>query len=150
MTTVTPTTRRLLGVLALAAVLALIPSIAEAKVRVYNNLATSFCLDSNAAGRAYTHRCNGGRFQKWNVTGGARVQLNNVSTNRCLDSNAKARVYTLRCNGGRFQHWQVIYNKNGTRTFRNVATRLCLDSNTKQRLYTHRCNGGSFQKWRVG
>src|SRR5215207_2051551 len=63
------------GIAALTAFLALIPSTAQASVRRYNNLATSFCLDSNAAGNVYTHGCNAGAFQRWNVTGGNAVQL---------------------------------------------------------------------------
>ena len=140
----------LAGIAALAAFLALMPSTAQAKVRVYKNLATSFCLDSNATGRVYTHGCNGGAFQRWNVTGGNAVQLKNVRTGRCLDSNTARRVYTLRCNGGSFQRWRPIYNAGGTRTFKNVATGVCVDSNTARRVYTHGCNGGSFQKWRTG
>jgi len=138
------------GIAALTAFLALIPSTAQASVRRYNNLATSFCLDSNAAGNVYTHGCNAGAFQRWNVTGGNAVQLKNVRTGRCLDSNTARKVYTLPCNGGNFQRWQVIYNAGGTRTFKNVSTGFCLDSNTARRVYTHGCNGGSFQKWRVG
>jgi Ricin-type beta-trefoil lectin domain len=156
MTVDTPNFRR--GVLvavaavlvALTAWLALNPSPAQAGVRKYKNLATGFCLDSNLAGKAYTHNCNAGAFQRWNVTGGKTVRLKNVRTGRCLDSNTRQQAYTLPCNGGNFQRWRVFYNANGTRTFKNVSTGFCLDSNTRQRLYTHRCNGGSFQKWRLG
>ena len=135
---------------AVAASIALLPSDAQAGVRVYKNLATGFCLDSNAKGKAYTHGCNGGAFQHWNVTGGKVVQLKNVRTKRCLDSNTRRQVYTLPCNGGNFQHWRVFYNANGTRTFKNVSTGFCLDSNTRRQVYTHGCNKGSFQKWSRG
>jgi serine/threonine-protein kinase len=156
MTVHTPNIRRhilvavVAGLAALTAWLALTPSPAQASVRKYKNLATSFCLDSNLAGKAYTHACNAGAFQRWNVTGGATVVLKNVRTGRCLDSNTRRQVYTLPCNGGNFQHWRVFHNANGTRTFRNVSTKFCLDSNTARRLYTHACNGGSFQKWSLG
>jgi hypothetical protein len=135
------------GIAALATLLALIPSNAQASVRVYKNLATSFCLDSNLKGKVYTHGCNGGAFQRWNVTGGNAVQLKNVRTGRCLDSNTRRQVYTLPCNGGNFQRWTVFYNAGGTRTFKNVSTGFCLDSNTRRQVYTHGCNKGSFQKW---
>jgi serine/threonine-protein kinase len=156
MTVDTPSIRRhvlvavVAGLAALTAWLALTPSPAQASVRKYKNLATGFCLDSNLAGKAYTHGCNAGAFQRWNVTGGATVVLKNVRTGRCLDSNTRRQVYTLPCNGGNFQRWRVFYNANGTRTFRNVSTKFCLDSNTARRLYTHACNGGSFQKWSLG
>jgi hypothetical protein len=156
MTVHTPSMRRhiqvavVAGLAALTAFLALTPSPAQAGVRKYKNLATSFCLDSNPAGKVYTHGCNAGAFQRWNVTGGTTVQLKNVRTGRCLDSNTRRQVYTLRCNGGNFQRWRVFYNANGTRTFRNVSTKFCLDSNTARRVYTHGCNKGAFQKWRLG
>ena|SRR6266545_2071797 len=133
----------LAGIAALATFVALIPSTAQANVRVYKNLATSFCLDSNAAGSVYTHGCNGGAFQRWNVTGGSAVQLKNVRTGRCLDSNTARKVYTLPCNGGNFQHWQVIRNAGETRTFKNVSTGFCLDSNTRRGASTHTAATGA-------
>ncbi|MGV1010114.1 MAG: hypothetical protein ACOYBY_16155 [Dermatophilaceae bacterium] len=34
---------------------------------VYINKATNLCLDSDASGRGYTLRCNGGEFQRWHI-----------------------------------------------------------------------------------
>ena len=113
MTTDTPSFRRhiqvavVAGLAALTALMALSPSPAQASVRKYRNLATSFCLDGNAAGKVYTHGCNAGAFQRWNVTGGATVVLKNVRTGRCLDSNTRRQVYTHGCNGGSFQKWSL-------------------------------------------
>ncbi|WP_265566174.1 RICIN domain-containing protein [Streptomyces hygroscopicus] len=50
------------------------------------------CLDSNYNGSLYILPCNGGSFQRWNVTSYApdvnnyysRVQIQNVRTGRCL------------------------------------------------------------------
>jgi hypothetical protein len=130
----------------LVAIGVVVPSTAQAVTRTYKNLATGFCLDSNKKGQAYTHGCNGGGFQKWNVAGTSVVTFKNVATGLCLDSNTRRLVYTKGCNGGSFQKWRVTY-AGGNRVFKNLATSFCLDSNTKRRLYTHGCNGGSFQKW---
>ena len=120
-------------------------------VRVYANVQTGLCLDSNARGRGYTLTCNGGSFQKWYAlaVSATDVTLTNAATRRCLDSNAKGRAYTLACNGGPFQRWEVTINADTTRTFRNRATRRCLDSNAAGTLYTLACNGGRYQRWRL-
>jgi hypothetical protein len=130
----------------LAAIGVGVPSTAQAATKTYKNLATGFCLDSNTRGKAYTHDCNGGSFQKWNVSGASVVTLKNLATGFCLDSNTRRLVYTKGCNGGSFQKWRVAY-QGGNRVFKNLATGYCLDSNTRKLLYAHACNGGSFQKW---
>lgn len=140
----------LASTVAIAAWLAVNAAPAHATIRVYKNLATGYCLDSNAGGRVYTLWCNRGSFQKWNVTGANTVTLRNLATGRCLDSNAARQVYTLGCNGGSYQRWRVTYNRDGSRTFRNLATGYCLDSNAARVVYTHPCNGGSYQRWRLG
>jgi len=113
----------------------------------YQNLATGFCLDSNANGQVYTLGCNGGSYQKWVVTSnGATRIFKNLATGFCLDSNANGQVYTLGCNGGSYQKW-VVTSSGATRIFKNLATGFCLDSNAERRVYTLGCNGGSYQKW---
>ena len=118
--------------------------------RTYRNLATGYCLDSNAARAVYTLGCNGGSYQKWDVSGtDSATVFRNLATGFCLDSNTDGRVYTLRCNGGSFQKWRVYrYSDGVTMRFRNVATGRCLDSNAARAVYTLACNGGSYQKWR--
>ena len=154
--------KRLLTVLTLAIVLlgGLLPATASAKslelrpaawaAQTYQNLATGYCLDSNANQDVYTHDCNSGSYQNWYVGHNwwsGTVTLQDVATGYCLDSNANQDVYTLGCNGGSYQNWYVWYNWDGTRTLRNMATGYCLDSNANQDVYTHNCNGGSYQKW---
>lgn len=39
--------------------------VASKSPETYKNLATGYCLDSNAARQVYTHICNGGSYQKW-------------------------------------------------------------------------------------
>ncbi len=118
--------------------------------RTFQNLATSFCLDSNSAGQVYTLDCNGGDFQKWTVGTtefATAVTFRDAATGRCLDSDAARRVYTLACNVGSYQKWQVTRNNYGTYSFRNLATGFCLDSNAARQVYTLDCNGGSYQRW---
>jgi len=54
------------GSAVVASVLAVaMTSVAANNVETYKNLATGFCLDSNAARQVYTHGCNKGSYQKW-------------------------------------------------------------------------------------
>jgi serine/threonine-protein kinase len=111
---------------------------------VVKDVATGFCLDSNANKQAYTHDCNGGSYQKWTVSNG--TTLKDLATGFCLDSNANKQVYTHDCNGGSYQKWTLGKSARGT-TLKNLATGFCLDSNANRQLYTHDCNGGSYQQW---
>ncbi|GGK03598.1 hypothetical protein GCM10010123_36910 [Pilimelia anulata] len=121
-------------------------SAAAPSVQTFKNVATGFCLDSNAAKQAYTHGCNGGNYQKWDVQSSGGVVLKNVATGFCLDSNAAKQAYTHACNGGSYQKWTVL-RRGGDVGFKNVATGFCLDSNAAKQLYTHACNGGNYQWW---
>jgi hypothetical protein len=117
---------------------------ARAPEAVLKNVATGFCLDSNANKQAYTHDCNGGSYQKWTVSSG--TTLKDLATGFCLDSNANKQAYTHDCNGGSYQKWTLSRGTHGT-TLKNLATGFCLDSNANKQLYTHDCNGGSYQQW---
>lgn len=125
-----------------------VPASASAETRapdaVIKDVATGFCLDSNANKQAYTHDCNGGSYQKWTISNG--TTLKDVATGFCLDSNANKQVYTHDCNGGSYQKWILGKGAHGT-TLKNLATGFCLDSNANRQLYTHDCNGGSYQQW---
>lgn len=123
-------------------------SVAASNPETYKNLATGFCLDSNAARQVYTLGCNGGSYQKWTVkvVGSNRI-LKNLATGYCLDSNAARQVYTHGCNNGSYQKWTIIRTGSNI-TFKNLATGYCLDSNAARQVYTLGCNGGSYQKWR--
>jgi hypothetical protein len=124
------------------------PASASAETRapdaVLKNVATGFCLDSNANKQVYTLGCNGGSYQKWTVTNG--TTLKDLATGFCLDSNANKQVYTHDCNGGSYQKWTLGRGSHGT-TLKNLATGFCLDSNANRQVYTHDCNGGSYQEW---
>ncbi|MFF0487355.1 ricin-type beta-trefoil lectin domain protein [Streptomyces sp. NPDC004435] len=66
-----------------------------------------YCLDSNAAGKVYMLRCNGGNYQKWQeVYASAGWKYKNVATGRYLDNRSNS-VYTEPANGGLNQVWKV-------------------------------------------
>jgi Ricin-type beta-trefoil lectin domain-like len=116
----------------------------------FNNLATSFCLDSNPSREVYTHVCNGGAYQKWGVKNNndGTITLQDLATSYCLETNTQNEVHTWDCSGGPYQKWRVQDNNDGTTSFVNPATSFCLDSNASNQVYTHVCNGGPYQRWR--
>jgi Ricin-type beta-trefoil lectin domain len=125
------------------------PVQAQQEIRPLENLATGFCLDSNADGDVYTLECtDDNNFQLWTVGSGFST-LENFATGRCLDSNADGDVYTLECTDDNdFQLWNRFDVADGI-VFQNLATGRCLDSNTDGDVYTLECtDNNSFQKWR--
>ncbi|CAF3918175.1 unnamed protein product [Rotaria sp. Silwood1] len=108
------------------------------------NAQTDLILDSNDAGKAYTHIRNGGAYQVWHIinTNDNCINLKSDVTGLFLDSNGNGDVYTLPGNGGAYQRWTF----DGLRII-NVATGRALDSNYAGNLYTLEPNRGNFQNW---
>lgn len=77
--------------------------------RLYKNVATGTCLDSNASGNVYLRSCStGNNFQNWQLVsrGGSFYALRNRATGRCLDSSFSGNVYTTSCaSSNAYQHW---------------------------------------------
>ncbi|HET9254696.1 MAG TPA: ricin-type beta-trefoil lectin domain protein [Pseudonocardiaceae bacterium] len=101
------------GALAATLLAICVPSSASAEVQAappaVKNVATSFCLDSNAGKQVYTLGCNGGAYQQWILSPGRfGTVLKDTATGFCLDSNANRQVYTLDCNGGSYQQWSGV------------------------------------------
>lgn len=64
---------------------------------VNGNIHASFCLDSNAAGNAYTLWCNGSDNQNWLViqrATGSALLLQNLETRRYLYQNSSGLYST--------------------------------------------------------
>ncbi len=110
------------------------------EARIFKDVATGKCLDSNSAERVYTLNCNGGNYQNWEWNSDQTIR--NVATGKCLDSNGDT-TYTKGCNGGAYQKWLG----SNSLEVKNLATGHCLDSNVNGQVYPKTCNGGSYQKW---
>ncbi|MBY8846227.1 ricin-type beta-trefoil lectin domain protein [Streptomyces sp. SP2-10] len=123
-------------------------------LRGWKNVATGYCLDSNAAGDVYTRPCSSGvnNFQRWKVslTGAVEdyrfFELQNYATGLCLESNVWNAVYTHACTRGNNQTWVSGKLDHGY-IFTNNATNKVLDSNADRKVYTHDYNAGNFQQW---
>jgi serine/threonine-protein kinase len=122
---------------------------------------TRRCLDSNAAGAAYTNLCQwpGNHYQDWTITEWEAFyptgvpydffSLKDRATGRCLDSNAAGALYTSTCQapGNAYQRWYRTVGYLSGSLLSDGATGLCLDSNDAGNAYTHVCNGGRYQQW---
>jgi hypothetical protein len=119
--------------------------------RLFRNVSTGFCLESDTGHVIITHTCDGAPQQSWHVHfdhtdyGG---NIMNYWNGVCLDSNGSGRVYGNPCTGhNSYQEW--VFQSNGHAwQIKNVATGLCLDSNTARQVYTRRCEPqNNFQRW---
>jgi Ricin-type beta-trefoil lectin domain len=124
----------------------------------FYDVATGRCLDSNAAGNAYTNPCQapGNTYQDWRIYTWAEnfpdgteyfFSFQDDATGRCLDSNSAGNLYTNPCQapGNTYQTWWSTE----TSSFFDGATGRCLDSNSTGNAYTLPCNGGLYQYWDV-
>jgi Ricin-type beta-trefoil lectin domain len=118
----------------------------------WNDYQTLRCLDSNAAGVAYTNPCwNPDNYQLWAIYeteySGA-LTFNDDATGLCLDSNYSGNVYTDSCNGDNtYQNW-TLGGEGPAYTIQDYQTGLCLDSNGSGSVYTDPCNwNNAYQNW---
>lgn len=115
------------------------------------HIQNGYCLDSNSSFDVYMLPCNGGNFQKWNVTlqdepcgDGAcypQITLQDVATGYCLDGNGTS-LYTHVC-GGAYQVWT---GSTANSALEQGVTSVCLDGSGTS-VYVLACNGGAYQNW---
>lgn len=146
---------------AVAATLVVVPSAAHAAdFESLRNYRTGRCLDSNAAGVAYTLPCNGGNYQNWRLALATSecdpdncrywYRIQNVATNRCLDNNTNGDLYTSPCQDPNYwQKWEINGWLDGSNrvvlNFLNRRTSRCLDANIPEgRPYT---NASCYRDW---
>ncbi|MEV7085203.1 ricin-type beta-trefoil lectin domain protein [Streptomyces sp. NPDC093085] len=55
---------------------------------VFSNPASGHCLDGNGAD-VYTHKCNGGKYQKWSTTSGSPKYIKHTESGRYLHASGK-------------------------------------------------------------
>jgi hypothetical protein len=81
----------------------------QVRVRFFQNVATDLCLESNDQGKVYTHSCNWGDYQKWEILHPIPdpyvITFRSLQSGLCLHSDPTGRVYTQACNGLDEQRW---------------------------------------------
>ena len=112
-------------------------------VEIYN-AQTGLLLDSDYSGAVYTHRPNGGTYQRWQwqFKENGWNYIKNKETGRFLESNTAGAIYTNVFNGGNEQLWMIWNNR-----LVNLANGLALDSNYESHVYMLGDNGGNYQAW---
>jgi hypothetical protein len=167
-------TRRTLARLLVAVVLTAVSVVgftgtasAYTKYGQFQQVATSRCLDSNAAGAVYTLPCQAGNgWQTWMVEGPfgnspdgyERVVIHNIGSGRCLEvfqHITGPRISTDVCGTAPQNNSAMLLDARGSSwsnvQLRNLPSGLCVDGNVQGAAYALACNytGNTFQAWRL-
>ncbi|QFZ24400.1 hypothetical protein EKG83_21345 [Saccharothrix syringae] len=123
------------------------PSASAATVWTWQSGWDSGCLDHNSTDGVHTRTCNGGDWQKWEVTSypDGTKRFMNVATKMCLD-NSEYGVRGWGCNDGAWQRWRMGNWGGGKYELVSQWNNLCLD-NSVYGVRTVGCNGLSYQMW---
>ncbi len=118
-------------------------------VNIFQNRATSACIDESFAYGVRGYGCNDSNFQKWNVHiyNDATRQFRNLATGRCLDDSLQYGLRTFGCNNSEFQSWDVETIGHNLISLSNQATGRCLDDSNEYGLRTYACHTSNYQAW---
>lgn len=139
---------RAAALLAVMATLVGLTPVAQADTAwVLKSRFSNWCLDHNPGDGVHTRKCNGGDYQRWDVTfyPDGTTRYMNIATKMCLDASEHG-VRGWGCNDLNYQRWtRGAFNSTEFQLL-HMRSNHCLDS-SEHGVRTIGCNGGMWQRW---